>query len=90
MEEFNVTLLPTENPFQITFVRSVHGLSLQDLDSMRRYRDELAYLSNDERSLVLLADELRNVLYRWETRTAVRPPPLPIYRPQPQTAELSN
>jgi hypothetical protein len=92
LEEFNVTLLPTENPFQITFVRSVHGLSLQDLDSMRRYRDELAYLSAEERRVVLLADELRNVLYRWETRTALRPPPLPAYfnGPRLQEAEIAN
>jgi hypothetical protein len=62
------------------------------MDSMRRYRDELAYLSADERRLVLLADELRNVLYRWESRTSLRPPPLPPYpgRTQPQEAELSN
>ncbi|RIK42494.1 MAG: hypothetical protein DCC55_08645 [Chloroflexi bacterium] len=92
LEEFNVTLLPTENPFQISFVRSVHGLSLHDLDAMRRYRDELAYLSADERSLVLLADELFGVLYRWEVKTVVPPPSLAGYSrpPRPQPADVSE
>jgi hypothetical protein len=90
LEEFNVTLLPTENPFQITFVRSVHGLSLQDLDAMRRYWDELAYLSAGERSLVLLADELFGVLYRWEAKTVIRPVSPAAYgrSPRPWAAEL--
>ena len=54
LEEFNVTLLPTGNPFSLTFVRTVHGLSLDDLDCMRRYRDELTHLAPAERSFILL------------------------------------
>ncbi len=82
LEEFNVTLLPTENPFHICFVRGVHGLSLQDLDAMRRYRDELAYLSADERQLVLLANNPQNALYRWETKTFIQPSPRMAYTPR--------
>ncbi len=55
LEEFGVRLLPTENPFTIIFVRTVHGLALDDLDSMRRYRQELRYLPEDHRALVCLS-----------------------------------
>ena len=51
--EFNMTLLPTQNPFAITFVRTVHGLGLDDLDCMRRYRTELAHLDDRGRRLIL-------------------------------------
>jgi hypothetical protein len=74
LEEFNVTLLPTENPFAVTFVRSVHGLSLHDLDAIRRYRDELAYLTPEERTVVLLSDSLHDPLYHVERRILQRPP----------------
>jgi hypothetical protein len=73
LEEFNVTLLPTENPFSIIFVRSVHGLGLHDLDAIRRYRDELGYLSAEERALVLLMDEPNSEVYTLEQRRAVQP-----------------
>ncbi len=55
LDEFNVTLLPTENPFTIIFVRTVHGLTLDDLDCIRRYRAELRGLAPDERVLIQLA-----------------------------------
>jgi hypothetical protein len=74
LEEFNVTLLPTENPFAVTFVRSVHGLSLHDLDAIRRYRDELAYLTAEERMVVLLSDSIHDPLYHVERRTLQRSP----------------
>jgi hypothetical protein len=74
LDEFNITLLPTGNPFSITFVRTVHGLSLRDLDCIRRYRDELGYLSPQERSLVLLVDEPLDTLYRWEAKTVIHSP----------------
>ena len=48
-------LLPTENPFTIIFVRTVHGLALDDLDSMRRYRQEMRYLPEEHRALVCLS-----------------------------------
>lgn len=55
LDEFNVALLPTENPFTILFVRTVHGLSLDDLDCVRRYRAEQRGLAPDERVLLQLA-----------------------------------
>lgn len=58
LDEFNVALLPTENPFTILFVRTVHGLSLDDLDCVRRYRSEQRGLAPDERLLIQLAPKL--------------------------------
>lgn len=89
LDEFNVTLLPTENPFNILFVRSVHGLGLQDLDAIRRYRDELAYLSPTERALVLLTDEPNSPLYTLEPRRQVQPVGTWAY-PQPLKSALQN
>jgi hypothetical protein len=40
LEEYNLALLPTQDPFSVTFVRTVHGLGLEDLDCMRRYAAE--------------------------------------------------
>ena len=58
LDEFNVTLLPTENPFVILFVRTVHGLTLDDLDCVRRYAMEQRGLTPDERALIQLAPVL--------------------------------
>jgi hypothetical protein len=55
LEEFNIRLLPTENPFTILFVRTVHGLALDDLDCMRRYRREVETLTPGQREMLLLA-----------------------------------
>lgn len=54
LDEFAITLLPTENPFTILFVRTVHGLALDDLDCIRRYRAEHRGLAPDERVLIHL------------------------------------
>ncbi len=54
LDEFGVNLLPTENPFTIIFVRTVHGLQLDDLDCIRRYRAEHRGLAPDERVLIHL------------------------------------
>ena len=54
LDEFGVTLLPTENPFTIIFVRTVHGLALEDLDSMRRYAEEMQHLRPAARAVVEL------------------------------------
>jgi hypothetical protein len=54
LDEFGVTLLPTENPFTIVFLRTVHGLQLDDLDCIRRYRAEHRGLAPDERVLIHL------------------------------------
>jgi hypothetical protein len=54
LDEFGVTLLATENPFTIIFMRTVHGLQLDDLDCIRRYRAEHRGLAPDERVLIHL------------------------------------
>ena len=66
LDEFNVKLLPTEDPFSITFVRTVHGLGLDDLDSMQRYRVELRFLSAEERALILLTSDPEDRIYRYQ------------------------
>ncbi len=76
LDEFNVTLLPTENPFYVTFIRTVHGLTLNDMDAVRRYRDELDYLSADERGLILLTSAEPATLYRWEAKMPFHRQPL--------------
>jgi hypothetical protein len=67
LDEFNLTLLPTDNPFSISFVRTVHGLGLDDLDATQRYRSELEYLSPEERALVLLIDDPDDTFYQIPT-----------------------
>ena len=71
LDEFNITLLPTENPFAIIFVRTVHGLSLDDLDSIRRYRLELRYLSPQQRHLILLNTGASDELYGIHPLTSI-------------------
>lgn len=70
LDEFNITLLPTENPFTLIFVRTVHGLTLDDMDCMRRYRAEQLGLAPDERALLQLVPNLDKNLSRgqngWE------------------------
>lgn len=66
LDDFNMTLLPTSNPFTLLFVRSIHGLALGDLESIRRYQTELSYLSKAERKLVLLADFFTESVYARE------------------------
>ena len=63
-DEFNLTLLPTQDPFSITVVRTVHGLTLDDLDCMRRYRAELTYLLPHERNLIKLVGDPEDLVYR--------------------------
>lgn len=64
LDEFNISLLPTENPFTILFVRTVHGLALDDLDSMRRYRQEMRYLLAEHRALICLDTGREGTLYQ--------------------------
>ena len=52
--EFNITLLPTQDPFSVFFVRTIHGIGRHDLDSMRRYRGEFLALTSDERALIVI------------------------------------
>ncbi len=67
LDEFDVRLLPTQNPFTIIFVRTVHGLALEDLDSMRRYGLELHYLPQEYRDLICLDPNDEGSLYRTGT-----------------------
>ncbi len=56
LEEYNLALLPTQDPFSVTFVRTVHGLGLEDLDCMRRYAAEyeaLAMTAETRRLLIV-------------------------------------
>lgn len=75
LDEFNFTLLPTNNPFTILFVRSIHGLALGDLESIRRYQTELSYLSAAERKLVLLTDFFTESVYQRELYLAPKKDP---------------
>ncbi|CAN5628338.1 hypothetical protein BH10CHL1_BH10CHL1_02590 [soil metagenome] len=74
LDEFNLSLLPTDNPFSITFVRTVHGLGLDDLEAIKRYRAELEYLSPEERALILLIDDPNDTLYAIPTTANPRIP----------------
>ncbi len=76
LDEFNLTLLPTGDPFTILFLRSLHGLGLGDIDAMRRYQEELTYLSPAERQLVLLSDALWESIYQMRLDPTPRRDPL--------------
>jgi len=76
LDEFNLTLLPTGDPFTILFLRSIHGLGLGDIDAIRRYQEELAYLSPAERQLILLSDALWDDLYQMRLDPTPRRDPL--------------
>jgi len=54
--EYRLARLVTGDPFTVTCVRTVHGLGLDDLESVHHYRSELARLSGAERGLILLVD----------------------------------
>jgi hypothetical protein len=54
--EYRLARLVTGDPFTLTCVRTVHGLGLDDLESVHRYRAELARLSGAERGVILLAE----------------------------------
>ncbi len=54
LRDFRLNGLPNGNPFQVSLVRTVHGLRLDDLDSARRYRAEVWRLLEPERRQILL------------------------------------
>ena len=56
--EYRLARLVTGDPFTVTCVRTVHGLGLEDLESVHRYRAELGRLSGAERGVILLVDGL--------------------------------
>ncbi len=63
MQSLRIPRLLTGDPFQITFVRTLHGLELNDLGSMARYMAELGRLNPAARQQVLLADAIDAELY---------------------------
>lgn len=79
LREFRSTLLPTDDPFRINFVRTVHGLTLEDLGSVRRYYTEMMLLAQPNLDQIALVDRQRRLLYgvesdaREEARELVRP-----------------
>jgi len=54
--EYRLARLVTGDPFTITCVRTVHGLGLDDLESVHHYRTELERLSGAERGMILLGE----------------------------------
>ncbi len=72
LRDFRVVGLPNGDPFQVTFVRTVHGLSLADLGSVQRYGQELARLGSNGRRQVMLTENGVAELYgvREEARQA--------------------
>lgn len=83
LDEFGVRLLPTENPFTIIFVRTVHGLALIDLDCIARYRQELRYLPDEQRSLVCLGGA--DLEFYLHSRPVANGRQAPIIQPIPRT-----
>jgi len=86
LDEFNFTLLPTGNPFNILFLRSIHGLGLGDIESIRRYQNELNYLSPAERRLILLDEGLRETLYRLPLEPTPKRNPLELRYASPRAS----
>ena len=86
LDEFNFTLLPTGNPFNILFLRSIHGLGLGDIESIRRYQTELDYLSPAERRLILLDEGLRESVYRLPLEPTPKRNPLELRFASPRTS----
>lgn len=87
LDEFNLTLLPTNDPFTILFFRSLHGLGLGDIDAMRRYQEELDYLSPAERQLILLSETLWRDLYQMRLDPTPRRDPLEMKYARPGRQE---
>ena len=63
MQSLRIPRLLTGNPFQIAFVRTLHGLELRDLGSMTRYLAELGRLDNASRQQILLTDVIHAEMY---------------------------
>lgn len=63
LQDFRVARLLTNDPFRITFVRTVHGLNLDDLESVHHYRAELSRLSSEEEAQILLMNEDEGDIY---------------------------
>ncbi len=56
LQGLRVTRLLSGDPFQITFVRTMHGFELKDVASIYRYRTELVRLHPSLRPQLLLME----------------------------------
>ena len=63
MQSLRIPRLLTGNPFQIVFVRTLHGLELNDLGGMTRYLAELGRMDNASRQQILLTDVIHSEMY---------------------------
>lgn len=63
MQSLRIPRLLTGNPFQIAFVRTLHGLELRDLGSMTRYLTELGRMDSASRQQILLTDAIHAEMY---------------------------
>ena len=63
MQSLRIPRLLTGDPFQIAFVRTLHGLELNDLGSMTRYLAELGRMDNVSRQQILLTDVIHSEMY---------------------------
>jgi hypothetical protein len=63
MQSLRIPRLLTGNAFQITFVRTLHGLELNDLGSMSRYLAELGRMNRAARQQILLTDAANAEMY---------------------------
>ena len=63
MQSLRIPRLLTGNTFQITFVRTLHGLELKDLGSMARYLAELSRMNTTSRQRVILTEAAQAEFY---------------------------
>lgn len=63
LQSLRIPRLVTGNPFQIAFVRTLHGLELKDLGGMTRYLAELGRMDNASRQHILLTDAIHAEMY---------------------------
>ena len=63
MQSLRMPRLLTGNTFQITFVRTLHGLELKDLGSMARYLAELSRMNTTSRQRVMLTEAAQAEFY---------------------------
>jgi hypothetical protein len=70
LRDFRMAALPTDDPFRITFVRTIHGLTLSDLSSIHRYHRELNLLQQAELAEFTLVDRQHRLVYGVESKPA--------------------
>ncbi|MXZ19296.1 MAG: hypothetical protein F4Y84_01540 [Caldilineaceae bacterium SB0665_bin_25] len=72
MQSLRIPRLLTGNPFQIAFVRTLHGLELRDLGSMTRYLTELGRMDSASRQQILLTDAIHAEMYNQQDPRSAR------------------